>query len=111
MPITIFEGLVDEVEAGIMYVRLFDVAGLGKDSYGDEYRAEYTAEINIKFVSRQDKKYIGEGSVFNVFVRPESKDKKEKMLLRFKKSRPLTKEELANIKVRANKLSEIFKDV
>lgn len=108
MAVQVFEGWIDDVEANIMYVRLVDITRLKLNEHSDEYCEQLYAEIDTKFVARHDKKYIKEGSVFNIFIQPEGEGKEEKVLLRFKKRKPLTKEQRAEIERKAEELGKLL---
>jgi len=100
MPIKVFEGFIEDVEADRMFVRFVDI---------DTPLEEMEAEIDTEFVCRRDKKYIMPGFVFRLYVRPEGDKKEPKSILRFKKKKPLTKEEWAEIEEEAEELRKLLR--
>jgi hypothetical protein len=108
MAIQVFEGWIDDVSADTMYVRLVDITVLDIKKPNEGYREQLCAEIGTKFVSAHDKKYIIEGAVFNILIRPKEDGKEEKAILRFKKCKPITEEQLKEIEIKAKELGELL---
>jgi hypothetical protein len=77
MPVTFFEGFIEEVEQHKVYVRLIDVKNPCET---------LTGEISIKRFSNRDRKYIFEGVAFNFVVRNNDPHKEDRTVLRIKKS-------------------------